>query len=112
MIYCLKGPALIYNLKRIELMPIFMDRHYIEWAIRQALVDAHEKDLALQGDYQIEFLTYRFDEERHTAFCLVDAPNEEAITSAYNHAYGDIPHELLEVERAIVETFLGRVKNQ
>ena len=92
-------------------MPIFMDRHYAEGATRQTLALAHEKDLELQDHYGVKFLTYWFDEERHTAFCLVDAPNKEAIINAHDDAHGDVPHEIIEVDPAVVETFLGRVKD-
>ena len=50
-----------------------MDRHYIEGITRQAIVQAHEKDLEIQSKYDVHFLTYWFDEPRCTGFCLVDA---------------------------------------
>jgi hypothetical protein len=52
-----------------------MDRHYLEGATRHALANAHSKDLANQSKNGVRFITYWCDEERSTAFCLVDAPN-------------------------------------
>jgi class 3 adenylate cyclase len=92
-------------------MPIFIDRHYVEGATQQALSHAHGKDLAIQDKYNVKFLTYWFDEERSTSFCLVEAPNKEAIQIAHNESHGLIPHEIIEVDPAIVETFLGRIKD-
>jgi class 3 adenylate cyclase len=92
-------------------MPIFMDRHYIEGATHHAIKNAHEKDLYIQERYHIKFLTYWFDELRSTAFCLVEAPNEEAIRQAHAEAHGAIPNEIIEVDRSVVEAFLGRVKD-
>ena len=92
-------------------MPVYMDRHYIEGATRQAIADAHEKDLALQDKYRVKFLTYWFDESRSTAFCLIDAPSQETIKQAHNEAHGAIPNEVHEVDPAVVEAFLGRVKD-
>lgn len=63
-------------------MPIYMDRHYSEDATRQAITVAHEKDLAIQEKYNCKFLTYWFDEERHTSFCLIEAPSKEALQNA------------------------------
>jgi class 3 adenylate cyclase len=92
-------------------MPVYMDRHYVEGATRHALADAHQKDLALQDKYKVKFLTYWFDETRSTAFCLVDAPNRETIECAHNEAHGSVPSEILEVDPAVVDAFLGRIKD-
>lgn len=92
-------------------MPIYMDRHYIEGATAHAVANAHNADLAIQDKYRVKFLTYWFDEERSTAFCLVDAPDKEAIRHAHDEAHGIVPHEILEVDQSVVEAFLGRVKD-
>jgi len=92
-------------------MPVFMDRHYIEGATRHAVADAHQKDLALQDKYDVKFLTYWFDEIRSTAFCLIEAPNRETIERAHNEAHGSVPNEVLEVDPAVVDAFLGRIKD-
>jgi class 3 adenylate cyclase len=92
-------------------MPIYMDRHYIEGATRHAIANAHEKDLATQGKYGLNFLTYWFDDKRCTAFCLVEAPDKQSIQHAHDEAHGDVPHEIIEVDPTVVEAFLGRVKD-
>jgi class 3 adenylate cyclase len=88
-----------------------MDRHYIQGATRHAIADAHDKDLALQDKYGVKFLTYWFDELRSTAFCLIEAPNRETIEHAHNEAHGSVPNEVLEVDPAVVDAFLGRIKD-
>jgi class 3 adenylate cyclase len=97
--------------KEDENMPVFMDRHYIEGATRHAVADAHQKDLALQDKYHVKFLTYWFDEIRSTAFCLIEAPNRETIERAHDEAHGSVPNEVLEVDTAVVDAFLGRIKD-
>jgi class 3 adenylate cyclase len=92
-------------------MAVYMDRHYIEGATRHAVADAHQKDLALQDKYHVKFLTYWFDEMRCTAFCLIEAPNRETIERAHNEAHGSVPNEVLEVDPAVVDAFLGRIKD-
>ena len=92
-------------------MPIYMDRHFVEGATKHAVANAHNADLAIQDQYGVRFLTYWFDEARSTAFCLVDAPDEEAIRQVHNDAHGLVPHEILAVDPAVVEAFLGRVKD-
>jgi class 3 adenylate cyclase len=92
-------------------MPIYMDRHYVEGATRHAIAQAHEKDLEIQGKYGANFITYWFDEARSTAFCLISAPNKEAALKTHAEAHGLVPHEIIEVDPAVVEAFLGRIKD-
>jgi class 3 adenylate cyclase len=88
-----------------------MDRHYVEGATRHAIANAHEKDLEIQGKYNVLFLTYWFDEKRCTAFCLAEAPDKAAIQKAHDEAHGNVPHEIIEVDPTAVEAFLGRVND-
>ncbi len=92
-------------------MPIYMDRHDMEGATAKAVADAHQKDLKLQDKYGIKMLTYWFDENRGSAFCLVDAPDKEKVTLLHAHAHGEIPHKIIEVDPQVVETFLGRIED-
>jgi class 3 adenylate cyclase len=92
-------------------MPVYMDRHYVEGATRHAVADAHQKDLALQDKYSVKFLTYWFDEMRCTAFCLIEAPNRDTIERAHDEAHGLVPNEIIEVDPAVVDAFLGRIKD-
>lgn len=92
-------------------MPMYMDRHYVEGATRHAVADAHQKDLALQDKYNVKFLTYWFDEMRCTAFCLIEAPDRDTIARAHDDAHGLVPNEIIEVDPAVVDAFLGRIKD-
>ena len=92
-------------------MPIYMDRHFSENATRTAIKNAHENDLKIQDKHGVKFLTYWFDEDRCTTFCLVDSPNKEAIQKAHDEAHGGVPHEIIEVDPLVVEAFLGRVSD-
>jgi class 3 adenylate cyclase len=90
-------------------MPIFMDRHEIAGATAEDVADAHRKDLELQDQYGVKFLTYWFDDRRGTTFCLVDAPSADAVQCVHRDAHGHIPGEIVEVSLSAVEAFLGRV---
>jgi len=72
---------------------------------------AHEQDLGIQDKYGVKFITYWYDEKRGTAFCLVDSPDIQSIKNAHNASHGQIPHEIIEVDPMIVESFLGRMKD-
>ena len=92
-------------------MPIYMDRHTSDTATAQAIADAHEKDLKLQDKYGVRLLTYWFDEERGTTFCLVDAPEKERVSALHADAHGSIPNKIIEVDTHTVEAFLGRIED-
>ncbi len=92
-------------------MPLYMDRHFVEGATHHTVAHAHEMDLNIQHKHGVKFLTYWFDEERSTAFCLIESPDKETIQAAHDEAHGLVPHEILEVDPGIVEAFLGRVKD-
>lgn len=91
-------------------MPIYMDRHDLpETVTAEHLAKIHQADLKLQDDFGCKGVTYWFDGERKTAFCLIDAPNEKAIHDMHHAAHGGIPNRITEVDPVIVESFLGRV---
>jgi len=92
-------------------MPIYMDRHYLEGATRKALENAHKQDIELQSDFGVNIMTYWFDEARSTAFCLADAPNEEALKDLHSHSHGFVPNEITEVDPLTVQAFLGRIED-
>ena len=90
-------------------MPLYMDRHNTVDATREVIAAAHEKDLAIQGKYGVRFITYWIDEVRSKVFCLVDAPNKDALQKAHDEAHGGVANEIIEVDSAVVEAFLGRI---
>jgi class 3 adenylate cyclase len=92
-------------------MPIFMDRHYVEGASRKAMETAHKQDLEIQGDFDVNIMTYWFDEARSTAFCLAEAPNGEALRDLHAHSHGFVPNEVTEVDPLTVQAFLGRIED-
>ena len=86
-----------------------MDRHDVPGVTAGAVAEASAKDIEVQGDYGIEVMTYWVDEERGNAFCLMKAPNMQAVSDMHGKAHGLIPHEIIEVNSNIVNAFLGRI---
>jgi len=54
-------------------------------------------------------MTYWLDETKESIFCLVEAPNKEAVVSMHNKSHGLIPSRIIEVQSNLVESFLGRI---
>jgi class 3 adenylate cyclase len=71
----------------------------------------HVKDLEIQDQYGVKFLTYWYDAERRTTFCLVDAPNKETADKVHAEAHGHVANEMIAVDLSAVEAFLGRVQD-
>ena len=93
-------------------MPIYLDRHDIPDEITaEHVAEMHQKDLEVQHEFGCRGFTYWFDEKRKTGFCLIEAPNKEALIKMHDHAHGAIPSEIIEVEERFVEAFLGRLED-
>lgn len=90
-------------------MPIFIDRHDLSGTTAADVAEAHSKDLEIQDQYGVKFLTYWFDQRRGTAFCLMDAPDAEAAQCVHREAHGLVSGEIVEVALSAVEAFLGRI---
>tara|TARA_R110002050_G_scaffold230173_1_gene365714 strand:- start:696 stop:1754 length:1059 start_codon:yes stop_codon:yes gene_type:complete len=89
-----------------------MDRHDVAEEVTAAIVaEIHLEDLRIQHKYCCKGLTYWYDDQRKTAFCLIEAPNKEAITEMHAEAHGEVPNTIIEVDASIVESFLGRIED-
>ncbi len=93
-------------------MPIYMDRHDVPDNIHaEHVAEMHQQDMKIQHLYGCKGLTYWCDENRKTAFCLIEAPNKKALQDMHNHAHGAVPHQIIEVDDRLVESFLGRIED-
>ncbi len=91
-------------------MPIYMDRHDIPAEITaEHVAEMHQQDLKVEHLYGCKGLTYWCDAGRRQAFCLIEAPDAEAINAMHLHAHGAVPHKIIEVDPRVVESFLGRI---
>ncbi len=90
-------------------MPIFMDRHDIQGVTAEAVAALHQEDLKVQSKYACRVLTYWFDEQRGTGFCLIEAPSPTAVGTMHRQAHGHVPNVVTEVDPSTVLSFLGRI---
>jgi hypothetical protein len=66
-----------------------MDRHDVSEAVTaEKVAQIHQEDLKIQKKYSCRGLTYWFDDVRKTAFCLIEAPDKNAIISMHEDAHG------------------------
>jgi len=90
-------------------MPIYMDLHIVPGITAKGAAEAHMQDLLIQAKYNCTCMTYWVDESKNSAFCLIDAPNPEAVKELHNQAHGLMTHQIIEVNSTVVESFLGRI---
>jgi class 3 adenylate cyclase len=92
-------------------MPIFIDRHDMRGMTAEDIAEAHRKDLAIQDRYGVKYMTYWFDRDRGTNFCLVDAPDAATAERVHREAHGAIASDIIAVDLAVIEAFLGRISD-
>jgi class 3 adenylate cyclase len=92
-------------------MPIYLDRHDVVEASAEEVANLHVKDLEVQERYGVKFLTYWYDSDRRTTFCLVDAPDKETADRVHAEAHGHVANKMVAVDLSAVEAFLGRVQD-
>lgn len=92
-------------------MPIFMDLHVAPGIKPVEVAKAHALDVKNQEKYGCRAMTYWFDRDEGTGFCLFDAPNEEAVIQLHKNTHGLVPNEIIPVNSRVVEAFLGRIKD-
>ena len=90
-------------------MPIFMDVHIVPGVKAKDVAEAHRLDLFHQHDHSCNCMTYWIDEARESIFCLIEAPDKDAVEAMHSEAHGLIPGKIIEVDSHLVESFLGRI---
>lgn len=79
-------------------MPLYMDVHSLEGPVSsEDVATAHDKDLAVQGQFAVDYRAYWVDEKAGKIFCLVEAPNTEAAHEVHRRAHGLVAGEIYQV---------------
>jgi class 3 adenylate cyclase len=69
---------------------------------------AHQRDLEIQDQYGVQFLSYWVSaEEGGRAFCLVNSPDVESLKACHKAAHGLMPHDVIQVDGSTLEAFMG-----
>jgi hypothetical protein len=79
---------------------LFLDIHNLEPGSVTAadVAGAHEKDLATQGKYEVNFINYWVDEKTGTVMCLSEAPDSLAVIRTHSEAHGLVPSKIQRVK--------------
>jgi hypothetical protein len=60
---------------------------------------AHQKDLATEGKYGVNFINYWVNEKKGVVVCLSQAPDTAAIIATHKEAHGLVPDHIEEVKQ-------------
>ena len=69
---------------------------------------AHQKDLAVEQKYGVNFIKYWVDEANGDVYCLSSAVDPEAIRKTHGEAHGLLPDQILEVTSGKEESLEGK----
>jgi AraC-like DNA-binding protein len=86
-----------------------MDVHVVPGVKARDVAEAHTMDLLHQEEYGCKCMTYWIDEQRESIFCLIEAPEKDAVAEMHRKAHGLVPGKIIEVSSKVVESFLGRI---
>ena len=76
-----------------------MDIHHkVEGLTPEAVADAHQRDLEVQGKHGVNYMKYWYNEETGQVFCLAEAPSREAFEAVHREAHGLLADEIIEVK--------------
>lgn len=79
-------------------MPLYLDVHHkIEGLTKEAIHDAHQRDLEVQDKHGVKYLRYWYDTVSGRVYCLVEAPSKEAAEAVHHEAHGFVADEINEV---------------
>ena len=89
-------------------MPLYIDIHTVDpdttW---EDIARAHYADVAIQDQYDVEYLKYWFNKDCGKLFCLIEAPNAEAAHCVHEHAHGLVAEKVIEVDPDLVDGIMG-----
>ncbi|MFM7837984.1 MAG: DUF4242 domain-containing protein, partial [Chitinophagaceae bacterium] len=80
---------------------MFIDIHEMgEGKVKAAdVAGVHEKDLAVQNKYGVNFVNYWVDEKKGVVMCLSEAPDAASVKKTHQEAHGMLPGTILQVKQ-------------
>ena len=88
-------------------MPTYLDRHELVDSTAERVARAHVLDLETQARYGVKYVTYFYDYERQSAFCVAEGPSGEAVEAVHRDAHGLLASRIIEIDPRMLELFTG-----
>ena len=77
---------------------MYLDRHDAPGVSPEDLAEAHRADLSVQDRHGVNYLTYWFDPDNGSVFCLAEGPSREAVEKVHEEAHGLTASTVLELD--------------
>jgi hypothetical protein len=92
-----------------ETKHLFLDVHRLTPGIKpEAVAQAHQKDLAVEGKYGVDLIKYWVAPEEGLVFCLASASDSEALRKTHAEAHGLLPNNIYLVEEGTEAELQGK----
>jgi len=92
-----------------ETKHLFLDVHRLTPGIKpEAVAQAHQKDLAVEGKYGADFIKYWVAPDEGLVFCLASAADSEALRKTHAEAHGLLPDNIYLVEEGTEAALTGK----
>ncbi len=90
-------------------MPLYLDRHDIPGVTAEDLALAHSRDVQIEKQYGVRYITYWFDPDRGTAFCLAEGPDPLSVEAVHRNSHGLVGSRIILVDARSVGSFMGAI---
>jgi hypothetical protein len=92
---------------------LYLDVHQLDAGkvTSKDVAAAHQKDLKVEGKYDVDILKYWFDEKNGRVYCLASAPDAEALLKTHTEAHGLVPDKVYPVTPAAKEELMKGKRN-
>ena len=88
---------------------LFLDVHRLTPGIKpEAVAQAHQKDLAVEGKYGVDFIKYWVAPDEGLVFCLASASDSESLRKTHAEAHGLLPDNIYLVEAGTEAILTGK----
>ena len=88
---------------------LFLDVHRLTPGIKpEAVAQAHQKDLAVEGKYGVDFIKYWVAPDKGLVFCLASASDSESLRKTHAEAHGLLPNNIYLVEGGTEAALTGK----
>src|SRR6202158_2610115 len=90
-------------------MPLSQYSYYIPALPAVHLAIAHPRDVQIEKQYGVRYITYWFDPERATAFCLAEGPDAVAVEAVHRDSHGLTASRIISVDPRSIGSFMGSI---
>ena len=88
---------------------LFLDVHRLTPGIKpEAVAQAHQKDLAVEGKYGVDFIKYWVAPDEGLVFCLASASDSGSLRKTHAEAHGLLPDNIYLVEAGTEASLTGK----